>query len=574
MTFGIAARLGLTLTLVALLSGGATGYLTYLDSRDRLVEEAQQRLVATATVAARRLTVTLEQAGREVLMLSSDPEVIDLLQHDTRQPSAEWRRHISEDVVTRFKRLLTLNPLFAEVRIIDRDEFGIERVRVLRDEAQQPRQVAENELQEKGHIEYVRHGLTVPAGTRYGSPLTLRRADGAQAGLGEPTLIITSAVADAAGNVQGLVVLNLSLAALFRDTLNDLPPRHTLYLTNRLGDYLLHPDPQKAFAFERGQKARVQDDFPATARLVGAQGPHTPVLVTPEETQGMQLAVFIQQTVTGDASASSFIFGLAQPVDELMSSSSALTTRVIQLMLTFSAAAIVLAIFLARAMTRPLRNMAHAVQHFAESGKELPLPVQRGDEIGLLARAASESHHRIAETMAALESNRSELAHQARHDPLTGIANRMLFTERAELALARARRSDQMLALLLIDLDDFKPVNDVQGHAAGDEVLITIARRMKDLVRETDTVARIGGDEFAVLIEGIQAREHVEPVAQKLLDAIAQPVPWKETTLRVRGSIGINFYPDGGSEFDVLMSGADMAMYRAKTSGNGYAFFN
>jgi diguanylate cyclase (GGDEF)-like protein len=227
---------------------------------------------------------------------------------------------------------------------------------------------------------------------------------------------------------------------------------------------------------------------------------------------------------------------------------------------------------LARAMTRPLRDMAHAVQHFAECGEALPLPEQRSDEIGLLAQAAASAQRRIAETLAELEKNRSELAHLAHHDPLTGVPNRLLFTERAELALARAKRSGQKLAMLLIDLNDFKPVNDEKGHAAGDAVLIAVARRMQELVRETDTVARIGGDEFAILLEGLHSQQDVEPVVHKLLDAIAQPIPWLEFELCVRASIGINFYPNGADELDLLMSGADQAMYQAKASGTGYAY--
>ncbi len=572
MNFGIAARLGLTLLLVAVLSGGATGYLTYLDSRARLVEEAQQRLIATATVAARRLSVTLEHAGREVLQLSGNPEAANLL----RPPGpagANPHPHLSADLAEQFKRVLALNPQFAELRLIDRDDFGVERLRVARDATQQPWRVAEEDLRETGHLEYVRNGLAVPAGMLYASPLTLRKAGGVQAGLGEPTLIVTSVVADAAGEAKGLLVLNLNLSALFREAQSDLPPRHTLYLTNQSGDYLLHPDPMKAFAFERGRRARVQDDFPDVARLVGGSTSSEPVLVQPDDNQGAQLAAFIRRDVAGGVNGTSFVFGLAQPIDDLMTSSRALAQRVIQVMLVFSAAALVLALLLGRAMTRPLREMAHAVQRFSESGEVLPLPVGRSDEIGLLARAAAASHRRIAETLAALEANRVELSHQARHDPLTGVANRLLFAECAEQAIARARRSGQMLAVLLLDLDGFKAVNDKHGHAAGDEVLIATARRIREQVRETDTVARLGGDEFAVLVEGLHSSADLLPVVQKLLAAIAQPVSCIVADVSVGASIGINFSSDGAVDLDSLMRGADQAMYRAKTGGTAYAFF-
>ncbi|MBI3145117.1 MAG: diguanylate cyclase [Pseudogulbenkiania sp.] len=156
----------------------------------------------------------------------------------------------------------------------------------------------------------------------------------------------------------------------------------------------------------------------------------------------------------------------------------------------------------------------------------------------------------------------------AQYDELTNLPNRGLLHDRLRIALARARREQGRLSLLYLDLDKFKQVNDTFGHAAGDRLLREVANRLKQCVREADTVARIGGDEFVVLLESIQLPEHAALVAEKIRRALNQPLNIDGHSLRTLTSIGIALYPEHGDEEQQLLKHADEAMYFAKKNGD------
>ncbi len=161
----------------------------------------------------------------------------------------------------------------------------------------------------------------------------------------------------------------------------------------------------------------------------------------------------------------------------------------------------------------------------------------------------------------------AEILHQAHHDQLTGLPNRVLLYKRLAVKQVQARRRNLKVAVLFVDLDGFKRVNDQYGHEAGDHVLKCLAERLKDLVRQEDTVARYGGDEFVVALSGVSRAEDAEAVATKIVAVLSEPVPYRGIQLRVTPSIGISFYPDHGNSLDELFSRADSAMYKAKQAG-------
>ncbi|MCA9498426.1 MAG: EAL domain-containing protein [Nitrospira sp.] len=165
----------------------------------------------------------------------------------------------------------------------------------------------------------------------------------------------------------------------------------------------------------------------------------------------------------------------------------------------------------------------------------------------------------------------TQLAH---YDHLTGLANRGLFYERLNCAVARCHRNDTAIALMFLDLDHFKDINDTLGHECGDSLLKTVAARIKKCIREIDTGVRLGGDEFAVLLEQIVSIEDVASVAQRILHLLAQPVIIKQHQLHVTGSLGITIYPWDSANPQELLSHADAAMYRAKAQGgNTHQFY-
>jgi diguanylate cyclase (GGDEF)-like protein/PAS domain S-box-containing protein len=174
--------------------------------------------------------------------------------------------------------------------------------------------------------------------------------------------------------------------------------------------------------------------------------------------------------------------------------------------------------------------------------------------------------HDITERKCAEASRERE----ARHDALTGLPNRRALFEMLPQAIARADRSGSVIALLFVDLDGFKAVNDAWGHAAGDTLLCEIGRRLTACLRQTDSVARLGGDEFTVLLEGLSgnARSEAIAIAEKLLDSMRAPVQIGAASTEISGSIGLAFYlPDTAMSPDLLVKGADIAMYHAKRAG-------
>ena len=166
-----------------------------------------------------------------------------------------------------------------------------------------------------------------------------------------------------------------------------------------------------------------------------------------------------------------------------------------------------------------------------------------------------------------LRQKEKELEYMARHDMLTGLANRVLLNDRIDQAIARAKRNGRGTAVLVIDLDEFKMINDSYGHAVGDELLKHVAGRLKHAVRESDTVARLGGDEFVIVVETLRESKEAIRIADKLLAEAARPLDLSVGPVQAVMSIGIAFYPQDGTSGETLVQRADYAMYAAKSAG-------
>ena len=164
--------------------------------------------------------------------------------------------------------------------------------------------------------------------------------------------------------------------------------------------------------------------------------------------------------------------------------------------------------------------------------------------------------------------------HRVLHDPLTDLPNRTLFFDRLGLALARLRRQQTSIAVLFIDLDNFKVVNDSLGHSAGDKLLKGMSERLRSVLREGDTVGRVGGDEFVIILNGQSNEEVIFRAMQRIASRVAEPITIEGKELYVTCSAGISLYPQDGEDVDTLLKNADAAMYRAKEHGrNNFQFY-
>jgi diguanylate cyclase (GGDEF)-like protein len=196
----------------------------------------------------------------------------------------------------------------------------------------------------------------------------------------------------------------------------------------------------------------------------------------------------------------------------------------------------------------------------------------------VLATAKQLPHRRgalvVTHDITARKKLENELAFRASHDPLTKLGNRVMFRERALALQARQRRNGGMFALMLLDLDDFKTVNDSLGHAAGDRLLVDVAQRLRDTMRGNDIVARLGGDEFAIVLDDVHASDGVVAATERVLTALAAPFFIQERTLHVHASIGIVTSEDTEALIEDHLRNADVAMYAAKSRGKArYALF-
>ena len=180
----------------------------------------------------------------------------------------------------------------------------------------------------------------------------------------------------------------------------------------------------------------------------------------------------------------------------------------------------------------------------------------------------------IGQDISSIRKTQDQLHYLAHFDSLTGAANRRLFEDRCKQSIETAKRYDSCLALLSIDIDHFKKINDTLGHDGGDDFLIELVSRFQSSVRKEDTIARLGGDEFAILLPNVSGQDGAEVVARNILESITQPVTIKGNELIITSSIGITLCPEDGSSYEQLLKNADMAMYRAKNSGrNNIQFY-
>lgn len=566
--FGLAQRLGWVLALLGMAVALVTGYYAHGLGKDLLVRSTQAEIFNLAKGVARRVALVREEVSRDLSLLASHQEVVKML----RQPN----EHLAADLQALLVAMLRSNPQYLQVRLISQAGYGLERVRVDRG-LQGPEVVQGDALQEKGHFDYVFAALALPAGQTYLSRLSiLREYGGSRQAKDYASAVLSMPVHDTDGSLWGVVVINVDLEAVFSGLSGELPAGFDLLLTNTEGDYLVHPLAHKTFGFERGRRMLLQDDVPQAQALVDG---HSYQLMTTLDggayAQRPVLAAFVATDVRAHSAEKKLILGVTRPLDPIVAQADSLLYGTLKALAGVIAVSAVLAFALARVLVKPLEQTGQALTLFGRSGVMGELPTQRNDEIGVLAREVQTMGQQIALQMGQLRDHQEELQHLAQHDMLTGLPNRRVLQERLSHAIAQARRSGRTLALLFIDLDHFKDINDQLGHEVGDALLVALAQRLKGLTREADTVVRMGGDEFVVLVDGPTDREHVAAIAQKLLHALQQPVVWQGHTLQVGASIGISQYPQDGQTDVEMLANADRAMYRVKTAGrNAYIFFS
>ena len=558
---GLTFKLSILLACIGVVASGATGYYAYRANRTMLVNEAEQNLLTSTELLSERFSVALGDVSQDALVLATLPSAASVAQSDDGSGANDAR----ERLATVFASIMANHPEYLQVRLIARQRYGLELIRFDRD-AQSAVRVAAKGLQEKGQFAYVFDTLALPARGIYVSPITVNHEHGAHSAEGKATLRLATPVVAADGKATGVLVIDVDLASLLKLLQVDLPRGYEVYLANEWGDFLMHPDASQTFGFDRGRRILMQDNFPVTKPLFEQSKNSVSMngLLQPHEAAGYVYA-FIRRPF-GVADGNRFIvLGIAKPLTDVLAGATLLGNSIVRMVLVSSVLAFLLAILFARALTQPLQMLAHAATHFFADHTMGALPLRRTDEIGVLARCFDRMRREIRSQLDVLHNKQHELVHLASHDALTGLPNRLLFTQKLETAVSEAAASGEQLAVLFVDLDRFKQINDQYGHAVGDRVLASVARRIKLVLSDGDMVARLGGDEFIVLLRGTPSTDAAPTIAGDIIRALNDRLLIDGQSMLVGASIGISHYPADGTSAAALLLNADAAMYAAKS---------
>jgi diguanylate cyclase (GGDEF)-like protein len=561
---GLTFKLSVLLACIGVLTSGATGYYAYRANRTLLVREAGRSLMTSTELLARRSSVAIDDIAADAQVLASLPSSATVAQADDGSGKNAARERLAQV----FFSFMTHHREYLQIRLIAREHHGLELIRFDRDASRAVR-VEQSGLQEKGQLTYVFDTLALARGHIYVSPITINHEQGAHSAQGRPTLRLATPVANDRGTVVGVVVIDVDLARLLERLQVDLPGNYEVFLANEWGDFLVHPDVSQTFGFDKGRRIFMQENFPTTRPLFedGRSAVMLNGLTQPDEASSRILA-FIRRPFGSSEGNRFVVLGLSRPLSDALNGASMLGGSIVRIVLISSLLAIILAAMFARALVQPLQTLAHAATHFFADHTMEALPVRRTDEIGVLARCLDRMRREIRSQIDGLHSRQHELVHLARHDALTGLPNRMLFMERLEEAIRDAASSGEPLAVLFVDLDRFKQINDQFGHSAGDDVLVEIARRLQELLTGADMVARLGGDEFVVLINGPRSAGPAPEIASRIKQTLDEVLLVNERRMTVGASIGISQYPVDGDSAGALLLNADAAMYAAKSDGN------
>ncbi|KVD37385.1 deoxyuridine 5'-triphosphate nucleotidohydrolase [Burkholderia sp. ABCPW 11] len=557
---GLTSKLSVLFACIGVIASGTTGYYAYRANRAMLVQEAQHSLLMSTQLLGQRFTTALADVADDALVLAQLPSSAFVAGGD--HPDAARRMRL-EQVYYSF---MSNHAEYLQIRLIASGHFGIERIRLDRD-AHGIVVLPESVFQEKGQFSYVFDTLATAPGHIYLSPIAINHETGSHAAEGLPILRVGTPVTDASGRTVGALVVDVELSRVFARLERDLPDDYGIYLANEWGDFLVHPDPQQTFGFDRGRRVLMQDRFAGTRALFDGERTNVTLngLAQPDEAPG-QMFAFVRTPFGHDERNRFVVLGMARPLADVLAPAGMLGERIVRMVLVSSVLAVILAILFARAITRPLQTLARAATHVFDDPAAERLPVARADEIGVLARCFDSMRVEIRTQMAMLRAKQLELTHLAGHDPLTGLPNRLLFMEHLDAAIRHAAAVGEGLAVMFVDLDRFKQINDQHGHSAGDRTLVTVAKRLSQVLRSGDMVARLGGDEFIVLISDVRSPAVIGDVATRIQIVMAEELEFDEGRMAVGASIGVSEFPADGASAEELLVKADAAMYAAKAS--------
>ncbi|GHT90219.1 hypothetical protein FACS1894101_2460 [Betaproteobacteria bacterium] len=545
MHIGIAPRLALVLAVFAVLASGLTGYYAHDSSYRMLMTRTEKNLQSSAQVLGQQLIAAFGSVASDARMYAS---------------LANPPTNLKERVQRMSRSMLQVHSEYLQVSVIDTRQGWQEKLTFINN---------------KGNVELADSSpiplMPLVVQAIHLSPGQVYLSDVISSADGRSSVLVVTPVPLDTGVASGmLVVIRVDLSELFTEIQSELPLGFHFYFADNNGVFVSDNNAMSELIRSDESPNLIQGLFPMAQRIVSGERDSIVTNIQGRKPEDFEaLAAFYRVRIADFSNERFFILGLSEPLRNIRQESSLLAGNIWRIVLSFSCLALLIAWGVSQAVLQPLARILTSVRRFAagDSGENLPLPTGRQDEVGLLARGVEEMQNQIRAQVTALEENHHAMMHMAHHDALTGLPNRLTFFTLLENAIAQARRQGRKLAVLFVDLDRFKVINDQYGHQAGDELLLAVARRLRSGVRASDTAARLSGDEFVVLLNPIHSDEEACLVTEKLLQRFNQPVELEEVTLPIHASIGISLFPDHGQTPQVLLEAADVAMYASKASG-------
>lgn len=550
MHAGIALRLSMVLAVLAILASGLTGYYAYDESRRLLVTQTEKNLRVSTQVVGQRLMMALREAMRDARMFA-------MYMRQSESGKVSGNLAFARMAPT----LLQVRPEYLQLSIVEMRPNGEEKHFFAQEGQAVQRKVDRAFL--GSHIEQV---MRLSPGLVYLSEVQPY----SQGGEGEPerlTMLMATPVPHDKGGKSGLLaVLRIDMDYVAHRIQAELPMNYKLHLAWQDGLSIYGAE-----ANGNNGRRPLQTQFPDVAQIVSGKEENivTGIQLDRQPDRADEVAAFQRVRITDFVGGGAFILGISEPLIQVWQEHRALAGNMMRIVLSFSFLALIVAWLVSQAVTRPLAQILESVRRFAarDSGGILPLPTRRKDEIGQLAKGVEEMQNQIRDQVATLEENHQAMMHIAHHDALTGLPNRLTFFSNLDEAIAQARQHERKLAVLFVDLDRFKAVNDEHGHKTGDAMLQEVAHRLRHGVRSSDTAARLAGDEFVVLLNPIYNADEACLVAEKLLRRLNPHLKMENLSLSIEASIGISIFPDHGDTPQALLESADAAMYVSKNAG-------
>jgi diguanylate cyclase (GGDEF)-like protein/PAS domain S-box-containing protein len=445
MRLSVGIKFGFWLALLGAVFTALTGYYLYDRGRALLIHTAQEKLLAANQVLSHNFGKSLADIVADIHLVAMLPEVQQLATTPADAAlSAKQRAQLAEI----FTGLLATRSRYSQIRLIGSADFGRELVRVDRVAKGngQWRVVSGSGLQEKSHQPYFYETLHLAPGQIYVSPIGLNKEQGSNYGFGKPTLRVATPVYAQGGSSFGIVVIDVNLGDLFEQIRTSMPNGLGVLLTNQQGDYLIHPEPAKTFGFDQGRQFRIQDDLPAAIPLLKNQSTQAVFEAGAQSLGQPSLTALVRVSFDSLAEQRFLILGLYTPTKNILAQSRQIGLGIIKFTLLFIVMAMLLSMLLARALGKPLNQMALVVKQHA-LGQPLPaLPVARDDEIGDLARSFVGMTMLLDQQMQALQAAEAKLHAILDHAPvgiwLTDVDGRYRFINQtlcADLGIPESR---------------------------------------------------------------------------------------------------------------------------------------